>query len=222
MSAKSRAIGWWVGRARDGLAFEKRCARGLRWYGWQVERVGGSGDQGVDLIATRGAARVAVQCKYRSMKDGLDNKAVQEVYLGAQVWRCSGAACITNGWYRMSAGVAANGRVQLLGVTELGRLAGRGRWTRGAVRWVGVVGAVGLVWVVVVSRPGKIGPDPRFHPTAAPVVARTVSPEVGSTPVVMPSEGRVVQCVRWSGRMRVGGDRRKYEELFNVCMSGRT
>jgi hypothetical protein len=51
--------------------------------------LGGSGDQGVDVIATRGSERIAVQCKNYAKPVG--NRPVQEVYAGAQHHRCTAA-----------------------------------------------------------------------------------------------------------------------------------
>jgi hypothetical protein len=57
--------------------------------GYRATVLGGSGDQGVDVIATRGSERIAVQCKNYAKPVG--NKPVQEVYAGAQHHRCTAA-----------------------------------------------------------------------------------------------------------------------------------
>lgn len=47
--------------------FEVFCAERLRQSGWDAQVTKGSGDQGVDVIATRNGVRVVLQCKlYRS------------------------------------------------------------------------------------------------------------------------------------------------------------
>jgi hypothetical protein len=49
----------------DWFQFEKFCAAVLRAEGWDVERKGGAQpDGGVDLIASKGDARMLVQCKH--------------------------------------------------------------------------------------------------------------------------------------------------------------
>ena len=50
--------------ALDGEAFEAFVAEVFEALGYDVEPVGGSGDEGADLIVTRGGLRGVVQCKY--------------------------------------------------------------------------------------------------------------------------------------------------------------
>lgn len=63
-----------------GDALEIVCEDILKSIGWSVRRVGGSGDQGVDLVAEKNSLRVAIQCKNYSTPVG--NSAVQEVLAG--------------------------------------------------------------------------------------------------------------------------------------------
>jgi len=87
--------------ALDGTAYEVYCADILRQCGWQVIRKGGSGDQGVDLVATLGSLRVAVQCKRYSQPVG--NKAVQEVGAGRKFDKCDLGVVVSNQGYTPSA-----------------------------------------------------------------------------------------------------------------------
>lgn len=101
-----------------GPEFEVYCAHVLEQGGWSIARKGGSGDQGVDLIATLGNLQVAVQCKRYSQPVG--NKAVQEVAAGRQFEQCDLAIVVSNAVYTPSARQLANALgVMLLHHSEL-------------------------------------------------------------------------------------------------------
>lgn len=75
----------------NGHKFEYKCARMLRRKGFHhVEVTKKSGDQGVDIIAYKHFSKYAVQCKYYSYPVG--NKAVQEVYAGANTMTATAAS----------------------------------------------------------------------------------------------------------------------------------
>lgn len=57
--------------------YERHCAELLTRAGWDARTTKGSGDQGADVIATRGGKRLVLQCKLYSSPVG--NTAVQEV-----------------------------------------------------------------------------------------------------------------------------------------------
>jgi restriction system protein len=77
-------------RHMSGTQFEHFVAEAMRRLGYSVQVLGGSGDQGVDLIATRGGGeRLAIQCKQYARPVG--NKPVQEVFAGAKHHRCTAA-----------------------------------------------------------------------------------------------------------------------------------
>jgi restriction system protein len=80
--------------AMSGDEFERYLAEIFHLLGYQVERLGGSGDQGVDLILTLGGTRTAVQAKCYS--NALGNKPVQEVYAGRVIHGCHRWAVVTN------------------------------------------------------------------------------------------------------------------------------
>ena len=82
LSAKLENVG-----AMTGGQFEVFVADVLRARGYQATILGGSGDQGVDIIAVVGKQRVAIQCK--NYKKPVGNRPVQEVFAGAQHHRCS-------------------------------------------------------------------------------------------------------------------------------------
>lgn len=76
-------------RFMSGGQFEVFVADLMRGVGYQATVLGGSGDQGVDVIATAGGERIAIQCKNYSKAVG--NRPVQEVYAGARHHRCQQA-----------------------------------------------------------------------------------------------------------------------------------
>jgi restriction system protein len=76
-------------RYMSGAQFEGFVAEIMRGLGYRATVLGGSGDQGVDVIATAGKERIAIQCKNYAKPVG--NKPVQEVYAGAQHHRCTAA-----------------------------------------------------------------------------------------------------------------------------------
>jgi HJR/Mrr/RecB family endonuclease len=80
--------------AMDGTQFEIYLAEIFTLLGYAVERLGGSGDQGVDLILTRGTIRIAVQAKCYT--NPLGNAPIQEVYAGRMIHRCERWAVVTN------------------------------------------------------------------------------------------------------------------------------
>lgn len=102
----------------DADGYELHCAHVLRECGWKAEVMGGSGDQGVDVIAERGKTRIAIQCKKYSRSVG--NKAVQEVIGGQMMYRAQAAVVVSNASYTRGAQeLARMTRVLLLHHTEL-------------------------------------------------------------------------------------------------------
>lgn len=84
-----------------GNDYEAFCAAGLKVSGWNVINKGGSGDQGVDLIAERNGYRVAIQCKFYSSPVG--NAAVQEVIAGKTFESATHAAVVSNATFTTAA-----------------------------------------------------------------------------------------------------------------------
>lgn len=81
--------------AMKGHEFEHFCAELLKKNGFRNVRVTpASGDQGVDIIAVKGTARYAIQCKRYASP--LGNKPVQEVYTGKAFYNCRYGAVMTN------------------------------------------------------------------------------------------------------------------------------
>lgn len=105
----------------NGMEFEKLCSDILRSLGWHTSMTKGSGDQGIDIIATKENIVVVLQCKRYSGSVG--NKAVQEVLGGKEMIKANFAAVVTNSTYTKSARqLAANSGVMLIHFDQLNRL----------------------------------------------------------------------------------------------------
>jgi len=76
-------------RAMSGSQFEHFVAALMRGLGYRAQVLGGSGDQGVDVIATGQGERIAIQCKQYAKP--VSNKPVQEVFAGAKHHGCTKA-----------------------------------------------------------------------------------------------------------------------------------
>lgn len=97
----------------EGHDFEYFCADVLKKNHFSnVEVTQGSGDQGVDIIATKDGIKYAIQCKCYSQNIG--NKAVQEVFAGKTFYNCHVAAVLTNQYFTSSAQALAESNGVLL------------------------------------------------------------------------------------------------------------
>ena len=93
-------------RLMSGTQFEGFVAELLRAMGYQVQVLGRSGDQGVDVLLSAADGRIAVQCKNYAKPVG--NKPVQEVFAGASYHNCRHAwvvapAGFTKGAFELAA-----------------------------------------------------------------------------------------------------------------------
>lgn len=99
-------------RSMSGEQFEVFVAEVFRAMGHRAQVMGGSGDQGVDVIvATPDGTKIAVQCKNYARAVG--NKPVQEVYAGAAHHGCSqgwvvAPAGFTKGAFELAASVGVS------------------------------------------------------------------------------------------------------------------
>ena len=109
--------------ADDPIAFEHRCADILRRAGWDARVVGGSGDQGADVVAERDGKQMIVQCKRYSRPIG--NKAVQEAAAARAYYRAHLAAVVGTAPFTDSAHDLAKATDVILtdeaGLIEIGR-----------------------------------------------------------------------------------------------------
>lgn len=86
----------------NGHAFESYCASILKKIGFtNVSVTPGSGDQGVDVIATKDGVRYAIQCKCYS--SNLGNTPIQEVCAGKNMYNCHVGVVMTNRYFTDSA-----------------------------------------------------------------------------------------------------------------------
>lgn len=79
----------------SGREFEFFCADILRKNGFEEVRVTpGSGDQGVDILATKASIKYAIQCK--KYASPLSNTPIQEVHAGKAFYNCHVGVVMTN------------------------------------------------------------------------------------------------------------------------------
>lgn len=106
----------------DGHSFERFCAELLKNNGFENVRVTpGSGDQGIDVLATKDYIDYGIQCKCYSSDVG--NKAVQEAIAGRGFYDCHVGAVLTNQFFTQSAcELAKKEKILLWNRSELKRL----------------------------------------------------------------------------------------------------
>jgi hypothetical protein len=81
-------------KAMRGGELEEFLKEVFTELGYVVERIGGAGDQGVDLILSKGGYRIAIQVK--GYVDNVPNTAIQEAYTGMRFHGCQACAVVTN------------------------------------------------------------------------------------------------------------------------------
>lgn len=97
----------------EGHDFEYFCADLLRRDGFsEVSVTKGSGDQGVDVLATKGGIKYAIQCK--NYASALGNTPVQEVNAGKTFYNCHVGVVMTNSTFTPGAISLANATGVLL------------------------------------------------------------------------------------------------------------
>lgn len=85
----------------NGLEFENLIAQLFKKMGFDAELTKQSGDQGIDVIATKGITKIGIQAKCYSNTVG--NSAIQEATAGKQFYNCSKILVITNNFFSTSA-----------------------------------------------------------------------------------------------------------------------
>lgn len=97
----------------EGHDFEYFCADLLRRNGFSdVSVTKGSGDQGVDVLATKGGIKYAIQCK--NYASALGNTPVQEVNAGKIFYNCHVGVVMTNSTFTPGAKTLAQATGVLL------------------------------------------------------------------------------------------------------------
>lgn len=123
LAARLDAVTSMVGSS-SGAHLEILVADLLRAMGHEARVLGGSGDQGVDVIAGYQGERVAVQCK--NYKRRVGNKPIQEVYAGARHHGCQQAWVVAPAGYTKGAEqLARSTGVQLFEKDHLRRWIGQ-------------------------------------------------------------------------------------------------
>lgn len=104
-----------------GLEFEKYLEILFSRLGYQVERTRYVGDQGGDLIITKGGERTLVQAKRHSKAIG--NKAVQEAAAARPHYKCDRAVVVANQEFtRAAQELARSNHVELWGRRHLAEM----------------------------------------------------------------------------------------------------
>lgn len=85
----------------NGHDFEHWVAEKLRAMGWDASVTTASGDQGLDIIATKNNYTFGIQCKRHSKP--CTNKAIQEVIAGGRYYDIPNLAVVASGGYTGSA-----------------------------------------------------------------------------------------------------------------------
>ena len=85
----------------SGEEFENFLCHLYTQYGYQVKRIGGKGDFGVDLLVTKDGITTAVQAKRYTKNVSLS--AVQEVYAGKTYYGADDAVVITTSRFTKAA-----------------------------------------------------------------------------------------------------------------------
>lgn len=97
----------------NGQALELEAAETLERFGFEVQRVGGSGDQGADLIATKAGLSYAIQCKDYAAPVG--NAAVQQALSAKAYYKTDYAVvCVPNGFTKSAKSLGASAGVLLI------------------------------------------------------------------------------------------------------------
>ena len=102
----------------DPLEYEKYCAALVEKAGWKCKITPVTGDQGADVLATKGGKTLVLQCKKYSANVG--NSAVQEAVSAKLHFRATHAAVVTNaGFTRSAKQLAKTTKVLLLSHVQL-------------------------------------------------------------------------------------------------------
>jgi restriction system protein len=86
--------------------FESYCAQQLNEDGWQATTTKASGDQGIDILATRNGRKAVFQCKKKSSPVG--NDAVQQVVAGKEYESADYTFVVSNADFTRAARELAN------------------------------------------------------------------------------------------------------------------
>jgi restriction endonuclease Mrr len=86
--------------------FEQFVEEVFQCLGFTTKLTKASGDQGIDVIATKGGVQWGIQCK--GYADNVGNDAVQQAFTGARIYQCDRCMVVTNSGFTVSAQEAAH------------------------------------------------------------------------------------------------------------------
>ena len=84
-------------RALPPAEFEAEVGRWLRRDGWRIEHRGGTGDGGIDIVATKRRETLAIQCKRYAETTPVTASQVRDLYGAAVATGATGAVLVTTG-----------------------------------------------------------------------------------------------------------------------------
>jgi restriction endonuclease Mrr len=86
--------------------FELFVEEVFQCLGFTTKLTKASGDQGIDVIATKDGVQWGIQCK--GYADNVGNDAVQQAFTGARIYQCDRCIVVTNSGFTVSAQEAAH------------------------------------------------------------------------------------------------------------------
>ena len=84
-------------RSLPPAEFEAEVGRWLRRDGWRIEHRGGTGDGGIDIVATKGRETLAIQCKRYAETTPVTAAQLRDLYGAAIAEGATGAVMVTTG-----------------------------------------------------------------------------------------------------------------------------
>lgn len=84
-------------RSLPPAEFEAEVGGWLRRDGWRIEHRGGTGDGGIDIVATKGRETLAIQCKRYAETTPVTASQLRDLYGAAIAEGATGAVLVTTG-----------------------------------------------------------------------------------------------------------------------------
>lgn len=79
----------------SGLEFEQFVEDIFKYLGFKTSTTPVTGDNGIDIIASKGEIRLGIQAKLY-YKHNISNSAIQEAYSGKSYYKCTHTMVVTN------------------------------------------------------------------------------------------------------------------------------
>src|SRR5690606_11908199 len=84
-------------RSLPPAQFEAEVGRWLRRDGWRIEHRVGTGEGGIDIVATKGRETLAIQCKRYAETTPVTASQLRDLYGAAIAEGATGAVMVTTG-----------------------------------------------------------------------------------------------------------------------------